>query len=87
MGGTLTAQAPVDLRVHLKACPHFTIKLLLDGHETPALPPRAAASGNETLTYRWIPDAHPHWIRAEVRDANGSLVLISNPIYINPAIQ
>ena len=29
--------------------------------------------------------ARSHWLRAEVRDANGSLMLISNPIYIRPA--
>jgi hypothetical protein len=85
MGDNIHAAAgdSVTVRVHVAACPRAAIHLFLDGRETPALPPLATGIGNETLTSSWTSDGIHHWIRAEVRDANGSLMLISNPIYIN----
>ncbi len=85
MGDTIHAAAgdSVTVRVQVVACPRAVIHLFLDGHETPALPPLTTGIGNETLPFSWISDGNSHWIRAEVRDANGSLMLISNPIYIN----
>jgi hypothetical protein len=38
---------------------------------------------SEVLSFQWTSDGQPHWLRAEIRDANGVLQLISNPIYIN----
>lgn len=85
MGGVL--QAPfgnaVRFVVQIIACPRGTIHLFLDGHETPSLGPLLTTTGNEKLPFSWTSDGKSHWLRAEVRDSNGSLMLISNPVYIN----
>lgn len=85
MGGIVRASSgdSIAFQVHLAACPLATVHLFLDGHETSALAPLASKFGNETLPFSWTSDGGKHWIRAEVRDSNGSLMLISNPIYIN----
>ena len=85
MGGVL--QAPVShsvaFLVHVAGSPRSTVHLFLDGHETPGPAPLSTSVGNEDLPFTWTSDGLAHWLRAEVRDSNGSLTLISNPVYIN----
>jgi hypothetical protein len=87
MGQVITAATnePLDFRINLVACPRATVHLFLDGRESPSLEPLPTSAGSEALSFRWKSDGGTHWLRAEVRDANGSLMLISNPIYIHPA--
>jgi hypothetical protein len=84
MGGTLEAAAgdSIAFKILVASCPLSRIHLFLDGVETASLPPLATSVGNETLAFNLTSDDHRHWLRAEVRDSNGSLVLVSNPIYI-----
>ena len=84
MGGTLEAAAgdSISFKIPIAGCPRSKIHLFLDGVETASLPPLATSAGNETLAFKWTSDGHRHWLRAEVRDSNGSLMLVSNPIYI-----
>jgi len=86
MGETMQAAAgdPVAFQIHVAACPRSTVHLFLDGGERSALPPLATTFGDEALAFQWTSDGQPHWLRAEVRDSNGSLALVSNPIYIQP---
>ena len=85
MGGTVTAGSgdSIAFRIHLSACPDATVHLFLDGHETPAIAPLLTKSGDEMLPFAWTSDGGRHWVRIEVRDANGGVMLVSNPIYIN----
>ena len=87
MGGTLNAAAgdSIAFEVHPAGCLRSQVHLFLDGSESPALPPLAIRSGIEPLHFDWKTDGRAHWLRAEVRDSNGSLMLVSNPIYIHPA--
>ena len=86
MGGTLEASEgnTVGFDIQIAGCPRSTVHLFLDGSETSALPPLVTQGGTETLPFQWTSDGRAHWIRAEVRDSNGSLVLLSSPIYISP---
>ena len=85
MGGVLQAPSghAVAFVIHVSACPRSMVHLFLDGRETPALAPLSTTMGNEDLPFTWTSDGHAHWLRAEVRDSNSSLMLISNPVYIN----
>jgi hypothetical protein len=87
MGGTLDAGAGdvVTFHIQVAGCPRSAVHLFLDGGETSALPPLTTQIGAETLPFQWTSDGRAHWLRAEVRDSNGSLVLVSSPIYIRPA--
>src|SRR5262249_22281065 len=53
-----------------------------------APPPRLdhpALDGPEAReTFRLVADGRPHWLRVDVRDAKGQLILIGNPIYLRP---
>ncbi|MFC5865231.1 CehA/McbA family metallohydrolase [Acidicapsa dinghuensis] len=86
MGETLDAFAgdTLDFQVRLTACPQAKVYLFLDGIEDSLLPPLDAGEDKEELPFHWKTDGREHWIRVEVRDSNGSLMLVSNPIYIHP---
>jgi hypothetical protein len=85
MGGILKASSgdSIAFRVHVVGCAHAVVHILYDGQETPALAPITSAAGDETLPFSSTSDGARHWIRLEVRDASGGLLLLSNPIYIN----
>ena len=84
MGGNLASPSGhvVILKVSVTACRACAVHLLLDGREMAELP-QAAVDSTDLLPFRWTSDGHRHWIRAEVRDAEGHLALVSNPVYIN----
>jgi hypothetical protein len=85
MGEDLAASnaASVQLDAHVVACAGNQLHLLVDGHESPALAPLQISSNDETLHAHWTASYGRHWLRPEVRDGHGTLILIGNPIYIN----
>lgn len=85
MGEDLTATdgMPVSLNIHVAACAGDQLHLLVDGHESPALVPLGISSNDENLHAHWTASSGRHWLRAEVRDAQGTLLMLGNPIYIN----
>lgn len=84
MGAELHAQngSDIELEVELANCPASIVHFLLDGKDDAALPPQYTQFGTEKLKLRWRMANGRHWIRAEVRDSDKHLILISNPIYI-----
>jgi hypothetical protein len=36
------------------------------------------------VTFDWHADGKPHWLRVDVRSPEGKLLILGNPIYINP---
>jgi hypothetical protein len=85
MGDMLSAGKgdDVDLRFHVVGCAKTTLHFFVDGREDATLASQAIAGEEEQLKIRWISDGGRHWLRAEVLDANGTLMLLGNPIYIN----
>ena len=85
MGETLhtISAASIHVQIHTVACTGSVVHLLLDGAEISAVPPmpvdKASASVDATLT----PTPGRHYLRLELRDAKGTLQLISSPLYIN----
>ena len=85
MGGTLTNAAPA--RVHIgiptAGCAGSVVHLLLDGKEA-AAPASVAMSGvGASSTFDLTVGPGKHWLRSEVRDNSGTLLLVSSPLYIN----
>ena len=78
-------QTSIAFRVHIVSLPSLNRSLFSGRPRDTRISHRFDRSGNETLPFNWTSDGGNHWLRAEVRDANGSLMLISNPIYIHPA--
>jgi predicted metal-dependent phosphoesterase TrpH len=73
----------LQLIVHVAACSGDTVDMLVDGRTSAAMPPVRASSKDDKLTMQWTSDGKRHWIRAEVRDRSGDLVLLGNPVYVN----
>jgi hypothetical protein len=85
MGDAL--QAPSDQPVH------FTIKMtalagahpevICDGAPLPVVNSSPAQSNEETRIFTYESDGKRHWIRVNIRSAEGSLLVVGNPIYLN----
>jgi hypothetical protein len=84
MGSALIATPgdSIAFDVHLAGCPRAQVHLFVDGVPSSTLPELTTPAGKEPLSFQWKSDNHRRWIRAEVRDSNGSLRRVSNPIYI-----
>jgi hypothetical protein len=85
MGDSLAIRSGevVKIELHVVACPQAAVHLLVDGKDREPSAPMPAAGGDETLKTTWTSDGGRHWIRAEVRDSAGKLLLLGNPVYIN----
>jgi hypothetical protein len=85
MGDTLTASAgtPVRFTVHATHVSGAAITVLLDGVDSALLAARGIAGDDARSEFTWNSDGKPHWIRVDVRDQGGRLLLLGNPIYLN----
>jgi hypothetical protein len=84
MGDDLEPQKgeTLALQIHVTACEGASLRMLIDGQESSTLPQQGITSGDQTFNMNWTPDGSRHWLRAEVRDSQGQLLLFSNPVYI-----
>ncbi len=85
MGETLTAARDdrVSLTAHVIGASGSTLRWLLDGKELSTLPPETLSGDSAEPTATWTSDGQHHWLRAEVRTTDGTLQLLSNPIFFN----
>jgi hypothetical protein len=85
VGGTLTTAAGerITVTAHIIGASGSTLHWLLDGKEIGTLPPQSLSSAAADETAAWASDGRRHWLRAEVRMPDGTLELLSNPIFFN----
>lgn len=84
MGDTLAAEAGerVDLEVRIEAAPSGSrLEITADGRLLDDV--LAATDADGVYRFSWSSDGRQHWIVARVRSAEGGLLLIGNPIYLN----
>ncbi|MDY7525185.1 CehA/McbA family metallohydrolase [Sphingomonas sp. 10B4] len=83
MGGTLPVPAGETVRffAELNGVPSGIIQVIVDGRVAPSLETKFDAAHPIALA-PWHSDGGAHWIRVDVRDADGRLLLVGNPIYI-----
>jgi hypothetical protein len=85
MGGTLHAAAGGTIRVRVRttACEGSVAHLLLDGSDVSLA--RTIPAGNESapMETTFTAGAGQHWLRVEVRLPDGTLELVSSPLYVN----
>lgn len=60
------------------------IEVLLDGERSALLGQREVDADEVVRKFTWPSDGKRHWLRVDVRDAAGKLILLGNPIYLNP---
>jgi hypothetical protein len=84
MGGDLelhSSQA-LALEVHVKGCKGASVQFFVDGQPSAEFPPLSVTDADQVLHAQGKTGTARHWIRAEVHDANGRLLLLGNPIYL-----
>ena len=89
MGDTLavTPDTPLVIMTRVTSSLGSVIRFLIDGEPDPSFSSSTILSEDQTFSSRWIPQlalGKPHWLRAEVHAPDGSLQLLSNPIYLTP---
>ena len=59
------------------------VEIIEDAEVSSALTNSAVTQDDQSFPFQWKSDGRRHWIRANVRDADGRLLLLGNPVYIN----
>ncbi|WP_375248273.1 CehA/McbA family metallohydrolase [Sphingomonas sp.] len=83
MGQTLSAHAgeTIIFSAAISGVAQGIVQLVIDGNaEEPFR--TAFDDARPPSPWHWRADGRPHWFRAEVRDRQGCLLLIGNPIYL-----
>jgi hypothetical protein len=55
----------------------------MDGADTELMAAHDIAGDDVQREFNWNSDGKPHWIRIDVRDQRGRLLLMGNPVYLN----
>ena len=86
MGDVLSAPAgtKVAVEVGVVGAAGGSITLAGDGAPLAVLPDPKISGADQTVSFYLNADGARHWLRVDVRDANGKLILLGNPIYLTP---
>lgn len=82
MGGQLSvpAKQPVTFTARVEQMIGGTVEIIRDGKTTRRT---AIPAAKHSWSFEEVSDGKHHWIRIDVRDADGKLALLGNPIYVN----
>jgi hypothetical protein len=85
MGDALAAPAgvPVRFEVHVAHAAGARVEVLVDGTPAALLEQARVESADSHRGFEWPSDGKPHGLRVDVRDGQGKLILLGNPIYLN----
>ncbi|SFW76011.1 CehA/McbA family metallohydrolase [Luteibacter sp. UNCMF366Tsu5.1] len=83
MGDAIDVPSGADLHLSLRteALQGKKIAVTLDGKALPDYAQVIPANGR--LDIDWRSDGKPHWLRVDVRAADGKLLILGNPVYVN----
>jgi hypothetical protein len=84
MGGTVrrSAGAPIEGSVHVRGEKGSHVDLIVDGQHQTMPDQGIILSDDASLPFILAPTVQARWVRADVRDATGTRLLIGNPIYV-----
>lgn len=82
MGGQLSvpARQSVTFTARVEQMTGGTVEIIRDGRTTRRT---AIPTAKHSWSFEETSDGKRHWIRIDVRDADGKLALLGNPIYVN----
>jgi hypothetical protein len=85
MGGTLNVATgtPIHVMIYTGACAGSVVHLLLDAEEVPVPSAVPAGDGRATVETTLTVGTGRHWFRVEIRERDGTLQLMSSPLYVN----
>ena len=84
MGDALTVARGVTLQFEGQVTDAVggRIEVIMDGSPAKFLSDDHVVTATQPFRFQWRSDGERHWLRVDVRDAQGKLVLVGNPIYI-----
>ena len=88
MGDVLpvAAGAKVSIEAHVAGAPEGAVLSLAgDGAKLAAAFAPALGAAETRSSFELTADGQAHWLRVDVRDARGKLLILGNPIYLRPA--
>ena len=80
----MPAGTTVAVEVRVIGAPGGSITLAGDGARLAVLRDPKISGADQTVSFDLTADGARHWLRVDVRDANGKLILLGNPIYLTP---
>jgi len=85
MGDTLRSPTGEHVLFHLKlhSLDDAVPELIVDGNIEKFTDHSSADGGGSEYTFSYVSDGQRHWLRVNVRSADGKLLLLGNPIYLN----
>lgn len=84
MGDVLPAPAGVKVELSVRVVGAPGGRAVFAGNGPFPSGEQALASADQTLALELVADGRPRWLRVDVQDAAGKLVLVGNPIYLRP---
>lgn len=79
----VSAGSTMHVAVHTAALAGQAIAVTVDGKVYDDVPVKVIPS-NGDVAFDWKSDGKPHWLRVDVRSADGSkMVILGNPVYVN----
>lgn len=83
MGGALPAAGPARFSVHVTGVSGGRVEVVENGRPLTTLALARLADDDETRMFDLPAQPAKSWVRVNVRNAEGRLVLVGNPIYLN----
>lgn len=86
MGDAMAAPADsvVEFGVRVANAVGARVEVIQDSRAVAPIGNLSVTQADQTLRFQWRSDGKPHWVRVNVRGADGKLLLVGNPIYLNP---
>lgn len=87
MGDAMIAPADsmVEFGVRAANAVGARVEVVQDSRAVAPIADLPITQADQSLRFEWRSDGKPHWVRVNVRGADGKLLLVGNPIYLNPA--
>ena len=73
----------VEFEVRTENLSGARVEVIQDGRILQPEADLAIKQAAQTLRFAWRSDGGRHWLRVNVRGADGKLLLVGNPIYLN----
>jgi hypothetical protein len=85
MGDSINAPAgqQVHFTVRMIALQETHPEIIQDGQLTAIIDKSTSSKPDQTRGFDYVSDGKRHWFRVNVRSADGSLLIVGNPIYLN----
>jgi predicted metal-dependent phosphoesterase TrpH len=81
-----TPNAKLDFSVKVGNVIGGDVEIVIDGKLANLIEQPKVSAAAQTFAFAWTSDGQRHWLRANVRGADGKLNLIGNPIYVNRSL-